>query len=122
MFVSMIAFLRRSRAMALALVLLAPGVSGSAVQRLHACPVKAAAVADHQHHGQAPADANHSQNCQCIGSCNPASTASPAKSVTVAARAIEPARRVVPPSGVTFVPLGTPSDLLPPATAPPLLS
>jgi hypothetical protein len=92
------------------------------VQWLHACPVKAAAVADHQHHGQAPADAGHSQNCQCIGSCNTAATASPARSITVVATDSQPARQLIPPSGLSFVPVGTPSDLLPPATAPPLLS
>jgi hypothetical protein len=108
--------------MALALLLLAPGVSGSAVQWLHVCPVKAAAVADHQHHGQAPADAGHSENCQCIGSCNTGATASPTKSITVAAAVIQPARHLVPPSGSSFIPVGTPSDLLPPATAPPSLS
>ena len=118
MLVPMIGLLRRSRAMALALLLLAPGASGSAVQWLHACPVKGAAAADHEHH-QAPADAGHSQNCQCIGSCNAAATASPARPVTVAVAVIEPARQVVSPSGVSFVPVGTPSDLLPPATAPP---
>lgn len=122
MFVPMMALLRRSRAMALALFLLAPGVSGSAVQWLHACPVKAAVVSDHQHHGQTPADAGHSQSCQCIGSCNTAATASPAKSVTVAAAIIQPAPQSVTPSGVSFSPVGTPSHLLPPATAPPLLS
>ncbi len=122
MFIPMIALLRRSRATALALLLLAPGVSGGAVQWLHACPVKAAPVADHQHHGQAPADTGHSQSCQCIGSCNSAATASPAKPVTVAVAVIQPARQAVLPSGVNFVPVGIPSDLLPPATAPPLLS
>lgn len=122
MFVPMIALLRRSRAMALALLLLAPGVSGSAVQWLHACPVKAAAVADHQHHDQTPADAGHTQNCQCIGSCNTAATASPARAITVLAADIQPIRQLTPPSGLSFVPVGTPSDLLPPATAPPLLS
>lgn len=108
--------------MALALVLLAPGVSGSAVQWLHACPVQSGAVADHQNHGQAPADAGHSENCQCIGSCNTAATASHAQSVTVAAAVIQPDHHVVPPSGISFVPVGTPFDLLPPATAPPILS
>ena len=121
MLVPMIPLLRRSRALALALLLLAPGISGSAVQWLHACPVKAAAVADH-HHDQAPADTGHSQNCQCIGSCNTAATASAARSITVAAAVIQPARHLVRPSGGDFVPAGTPSHLLPPATAPPLLS
>ncbi len=118
----MFTLLHRSRAMALAMVLLAPGVSGNAVQWLHACPVKAAAVADHQHHDQTPADADHSQSCQCIGSCNTAGTASHAQPITVASAVIQPDLHVAPPAGVSFVPAGTPSDLLPPATAPPLLS
>jgi hypothetical protein len=118
----MLTVLRRCRVMALAMLLLGPGISGSAVQWLHACPVKAAAVADHEHHGQSPADAGHSQSCQCIGHCNAAATAAPAKSVTVATAVLEPDQHVVPPSEVSFVSDGTPSDLLPPATAPPLLS
>jgi len=108
--------------MAFALLLLAPGLMGSAVQWLHACPAQASAAAHDQHHGQAPADAGHSHRCHCIGSCNPAGPASPAKPVTVAAAVIQPDHHVAPPSGVNFVPVGTPSDLLPPATAPPLLS
>jgi membrane protein YqaA with SNARE-associated domain len=60
-FFLMMSLLRRSRAMALAMVLLAPGITGSAVQWLHACPAQAAVVADHQHHDQAPADAGHPQ-------------------------------------------------------------
>jgi len=122
MFLPMLALLRRSRVMATALLLLAPGVSGSAVQWLHACPVKAAAVADHRHHDQAPADAGQSHSCQCIGSCNTAGAPSPAKSITIAVAVIQPDHHLVPPSGVSFVPVGTPSDLLPPATAPPFLS
>jgi hypothetical protein len=106
--------------MALALVLLAPGVTGSAARWLHPCPAQAAAAADHQHHGQAPADTGHSQSCQCIGPCNTAATASPAKPITVAAGVIQPDHHVILPSGISFVALGTPSDLLPPATAPPL--
>ncbi len=122
MLVPMIGLLRRSRAMALALLLLAPGVSGSVVQWLHACPVQAAAVADHEHHGQTPADAGHSQTCQCIGSCNTAGTASVTQPVTVTSADVQPDHHVAPPTGASFVPVGTPSDLLPPATAPPFLS
>ena len=118
----MMAVLRRSRVLALALLFLAPGIMGSAVQWLHACPAQVAAVAEHQHHDQAPADAGHSQGCHCIGSCNPAGAASPAKSITVTVAIIQPDHRVVLPSGLSFVPVGAPSDLLPPATAPPFLS
>lgn len=122
MFVPMMTLLRRSRGLALALLLLAPGVSGSVVQLVHACPVQSAAVTDHQHHDQAPADAGHSQTCQCIGSCNTAGTASVTLPVTVASADVQPDHHVAPPTGASFVPVGTPSDLLPPATAPPLLS
>jgi len=118
----MMALLRRSRVLAFALLFLAPGVMGTVVQSLHACPAQAASVGDHQHHGQTPADAGHAQSCQCIGSCNTASTASPTQSVTVAAAVIQPDHHVVPPTGISFIPVGTPSDLLPPATAPPFLS
>ena len=121
MLLPMMVHLRRSRAMALALLLLAPGVSGSVVQMVHACPVQAA-VSDHQHHDQAPADTGHSQTCQCIGSCNTAGTASVAQAVTVATADIQPDNHVAPPTDASFVPVGTPSDLLPPATAPPFLS
>jgi hypothetical protein len=122
MFLPMMALLPRSRALALVLLLLAPGISGSAVQWLHACPAQAAAVTDHQHHGQAPADAERPhQTCHCIGTCNPAGTASPSKSITVAVAVIQPYHHVVPPTGISFIPLGTPADLLPPATAPPLV-
>ena len=112
----MLDLLRRSRIVALAMVLLAPGITGTAVQWLHACPAQAQQVSDHQHHDSS----QHSQDCRCIGSCNAAATASPAKSLTVAAAVIEPDQHITPPSGVNFIPSSVPSDLLPPATAPPL--
>jgi hypothetical protein len=122
MLLSMMA-LRRSRVLAFALLFLAPGFSGSAVQWLHACPVQTAAAGHHRNHGQAPADAGHSRGgCQCIGTCNTVGAASPATTVTVAAAVIRPDYHVVLPSGISFIPVDTPSDLLPPATAPPLLS
>lgn len=122
MLLSMMALLRRSRVLAFALIFLAPGLSGSAVQWLHACPAQAAAAGHHRNHGQAPADAGHSQSCHCIGTCHTVGAASPAAAVTVAAAAVRPDYPVVQPSGISFIPVGTPSDLLPPATAPPLLS
>lgn len=120
----MLTLLRRSRAMALAMVLLAPGVTGSAVQWLHACPAEAqaAAAADHQHHDPAPSDTGHSQGCECIGSsCITAAALAPAKSPTILAAVVLPGRAVLLPADLSFVPAGTPSDLLPPATAPPLV-
>jgi hypothetical protein len=116
----MLALMRQSRFLALALVLLAPGIAGSAVQWLHACPVEApSAVTQHQHDDSSSSDAGHA-TCQCIGACNSAGIASLTRPVTVRVADIQPERRVTLPSGSSLVPLGTPSDLLPPATAPPL--
>jgi hypothetical protein len=116
----MLTVLRRSRSLALALVLLAPGISGTAVQWLHACPVDSPqGVADHQHHGSNRSDSGQPPTCQCIGACNTASVLLPPKVVTVAATIRQP-DLAVPPTGPSFLPVGTPSDLLPPATAPPL--
>lgn len=117
----MLTLLRRSRAMALALVLLAPGISGTAMQWLHACPAQAeaAATADHQHHDSTPSQTGHSQGCECIGSCNPAGAVAPSSALVFSAVDL-PEHRTVLPIDLSFVPGGTPSDLLPPATAPPL--
>jgi hypothetical protein len=118
----MLALLRRSRTMALAMVLLVPGITGSAVQWLHACPAEAQAQAsaDHQHHDSAPSQPGHSQACECIGSCNTAGVVAPVKTATVLAAVILPDQRATLSTDPAFVPAGLPSDLLPPATAPPL--
>jgi hypothetical protein len=106
--------------MALALVLLAPGITGTAVQWLHACPAEARSVAEHQHHDSAPSESGHSQGCECIGACNAAGPVSPAQSLTILVAVVLPEYRALSPTDPTFVPAGLPSDLLPPATAPPL--
>jgi len=116
----MLNILRRSRIMAMAMALLAPGTAGTAVQWLHSCPTETQASADHQHPDSSSSQPSHSQGCECIGTCNTATVTAPTRAVTVAAMVAQPERRVVPPSGPSFVPAGTPSDLLPPATAPPL--
>jgi hypothetical protein len=116
----MLSLLRRSRAMALVLVLLAPGITGSAVQWLHACPAEAKAAAEHQHHGSDSSQPGHSQGCDCIGSCNTAGVVAPARSPTTVAILVLPDHSAILPADLSFVPAGVPSDLLPPATAPPL--
>jgi hypothetical protein len=117
----MLTLVRRSRAMALAMVLLAPGITGSAVQWLHACPAGAEAEAsDHQNHDPAPAQSGHSQGCECIDSCNTIGAGSPVRAVTIGAAVILPVQRATLPIDPDFVPVGLPSDLLPPSTAPPL--
>jgi hypothetical protein len=106
--------------MALAMVLLAPGITGSAVQWLHACPAEAQSAAEHQHHDSAPSDLGHSQGCECIGACNSAGPVSPERSLTILVAVVLRDHSAILPTGATFVPAGLPSDLLPPATAPPL--
>lgn len=115
----MLTLMRRSRAMALAMVLLAPGITGSAVQWLHACPAGAEA-ADHQSHDPAPAQPGHSQGCDCIDSCNTVGAGSLVRAVTIVAAVVLPVQRATLPIDPDFVPVGLPSDLLPPSTAPPL--
>ena len=117
---AMLSVLRGSRIIALVLVLLAPGVSGSAVQWLHACPVSAPQRASEHQHGSDNSGSGHAPSCQCIGACQTAGILSPAKPLVVVAAPTEPNHRFILPPDVTFVPTGTPSDLLPPATAPPL--
>jgi hypothetical protein len=107
--------------MALAMVLLGPGITGTGVQWLHACPSEAQASADHQHHDSTPSQpAGHSDGCECIGSCHAAGLIASARAGAILALLAEPPRPVVPSTGNRFVPLATPTDLLPPATAPPL--
>jgi hypothetical protein len=116
----MLSWLRRSRAMALAMVLMAPGIAGTGVQWLHSCPAEAEASADHQHHGSPQSEpAGHSNGCECIGSCIMAAlVAGPAATVLAVLESPQPP--VVSFSHHGFVPAGTPTHLLPPATAPPL--
>jgi hypothetical protein len=116
----MMTCLRRSRILALTLVLLGPGTTGAAVQWLHACPAEAQAAAEDQHHDSGSHQSSHSLGCECISSCNTAGAVAPAKSLTIEAAVVLPAATVILPSELAFTAAGTPSDLLPPATAPPL--
>jgi hypothetical protein len=116
----MLALLRRSRALALALVLLAPGVSGSAVQWLHACPAAPQRGTEHQHHGSGQSGSGQLPLCECIGTCRTGVLLTPPSAASVVAVVTQPDHRIILPSGIRFVARGTPSDFLPPSTAPPL--
>ncbi len=116
----MLSCLRRRRVLALAMVLLAPGIAGIGVQWLHACPSEAQASANHQHHKGPPSQPAHSDGCECIGSCHAAGLVAPARAAATVAVLAQPPLRVIASTGNSFVPVGTPADLLPPATAPPL--
>jgi hypothetical protein len=117
--------LRRSRIVALLLLLLTPGLGGWVVQAAHPCPAAAAAVG-HAAHGQShhdiPADGEHDGHCRCIGSCHAAQAVQSADAPTfdVAPAAYHPTPHR--PDGALLLPAGRPPQLLPPATAPPVLS
>jgi hypothetical protein len=117
---SMLQLLRRSRLLALTLILVAPGVAGSAVQWLHPCPVDAPWTTSHGDHGSSPEQSGHPQSCHCIGSCHSGTTATAPRPVVLVAAVVTPNRREAIPVEAGVVPVGVPSDLLPPATAPPL--
>jgi hypothetical protein len=115
----MLALLRRSRFLALALILAAPGVAGTAVQWLHSCPAQASAASEHHDQSQAPAH-GHGQTCHCIGTCHMAGVLpAPGGTARITIGFVESNRGIVTPFGESFEPAGTPSYLLPPATAPP---
>jgi hypothetical protein len=118
--------IRRSRLLALLLLLLTPGLGGWAVQVLHPCATAGAhAAVAHgtgHHDGGSPAEPGHAPECRCIGSCQSAATVTPASAPTVAAPI--PAYQLVSPRPADShrLPAGRIPDLHPPATAPPLLS
>jgi hypothetical protein len=125
---------RLARQLALPLMLLLPGLGGAWLQLVHPCPERHGAAprpvaaaghddahAHHEgHHAPAPGDdqdASH-ERCACVAACGQAGiTALPlaAPALQVAERAIEPAVPVVP----EWLPVFTPRDFLPLATAPP---
>ncbi len=116
----MLTLLRRSRALALAMVLLAPGIAGTAVQWSHSCPAEGqGSSSEHQHHDSQAPQPGPAQGCDCIGSCSAAAVLAPPKATTVVALVVRPERRVVT-AQPSFVPAASPAHLLPPATAPPL--
>lgn len=119
----MIRLLRRTKAVALALLLMSPGMGGMAVQALHPCPAHTPMAdagmhhpAGHHHDG---APGSEAPTCHCISSC--ATTASPSSPTdgrilaAVAAVVVSEA-----PRSVLQAPWQLPLDLLPPSTAPPL--
>jgi hypothetical protein len=117
---------RRSRWLAVALLLATPGVAGTLLQAAHPCPVEAPwlppaadAPGAHQHgdHGSEP---GAPVECHCIGACHAASTwAPPSTGPVIALR--ETARVVLlHPVHRALAPAALPYRFLPPSTAPPV--
>ena len=119
----MIRLLRRSRLLALVLLLATPALGGAWLQAAHPCPVDAPWAAEHggDHGGQhgAPADTG---TCHCVGSCaaSAGSLLPAAAAVTQVLADLPAAPR--PASIAVLAPTLRPADRLPPATAPPALS
>ncbi|HET8634741.1 MAG TPA: hypothetical protein VFL88_11405 [Gemmatimonadales bacterium] len=118
----MIRLLRRARSVALALLLMSPGLGGMAVQAFHPCPSHMVMQGAGMHHAagdahDAPSDA-HSY-CHCIGSCAAAAVqASPRDGRMLAVLAAPHAAPVAETADRPASQL--PLDRLPPSTAPPL--
>ena len=117
----MIRLLRRSRLLALVLLLAPPAVGGAWLQTVHPCPVDTPWLAghsgDHAEHGEQATPAG----CHCVGSCAGV-TVAVAPGAPVLAIAPIPAPVLRPRvTAATPAPAVRPSDLLPPSTAPPLL-
>jgi hypothetical protein len=115
----MIRLLRRSRLLALALLLATPAMGGAWLQAFHPCPVDTPWLEQHGHgHDHGPT--SKAESCHCVSSCSAASIAvlpSGAAEFAAAPSGFSP-RPVV--SRRADAPLLQPSDFLPPATAPPL--
>jgi len=110
---------RRSRMLAVLLLLATPALGGAWLQAVHPCPVDTPWL---EHHGQGHDHeaASKGAACHCVGSCSAASMAAlPPVAVGVAdfSSGVAAPALLVPRSDA---PLPQPSELLPPATAPPL--
>lgn len=118
----MMRLLRRAKVVALALLLMSPGLGGMAVQALHPCPAHQAVQGSGMHH---PADHSHDGPgtpdpiCHCISHCAAtASLVSPTdgRTLAVAESQFDPDA----PRGTSHHVQQQQLELLPPSTAPPL--
>ncbi|HEU5041022.1 MAG TPA: hypothetical protein VFT84_09395 [Gemmatimonadales bacterium] len=117
----MIHLLRRSRLLALALLLATPALGGAWLQSVHPCPVDSPwLTAEHQEHTGHGQEAGTAA-CHCVGSCQAvavaALVAAPVLPLVAAPVPVVPLRF----SPAEHPPAARPSDRLPPATAPPLV-
>lgn len=120
----MIRLLRRARSVALALLLMSPGLGGMAVQACHPCPSHMVMQGAGMHHAAGDSQDNQPSGhsyCHCIGSCAAAAvTASPRDGRMLALVAAP--HRVLVAEAQELPALQLPLELLPPSTAPPLTS
>jgi hypothetical protein len=115
--------IRRSRLLALALLLATPALGGAWLQVAHPCPVDApwAGHPDAGGHGDHDSP-GHGETCHCVGSCAASAAAILTAAAAVSGMLDEAPAPPRPPRAALTVPALRPSDRLPPATAPPSLS
>ena len=122
----MIRFLRRSRLLALLLLLATPGLGGAWLQAAHPCPVDHPWLAgEHQeqggaHHGTGHGTAPDGPVCHCVGACHAAGAALLSTAVRITALVALGDRPTSTPAPDLDPPVQLASDRQPPATAPPL--
>ncbi|MGH7526411.1 MAG: hypothetical protein ACREMX_06880 [Gemmatimonadales bacterium] len=120
----MIRLLRRSRLLALVLLVATPGLGGAWLQAAHPCPVDtpwlAGGGAHGEHHDSGPAGDNGHGFCHCIGSCSAAAIAVLPTAARLLSAAVAIPAYATPFAPALAAPVAVPSDRLPPATAPPL--
>jgi hypothetical protein len=122
----MIRILRRSRLLALLLVLATPGLGGAWLQAAHPCPVDLPWLAgQHQgqhasHHGTEPGTVPAGEVCHCVGACHTAGAALLTTAARVAVLVLTGDRPASTPAPDLDPPVQRSTDRQPPATAPPL--
>lgn len=118
----MISLLRRARSVALALLLMSPGLGGMAVQAFHPCPSHMVMQGDAMHHAGGDShdvpSSGHTY-CHCIGSCAAAAVQASPRDGRMLAVVAAP-QRTLAAEAVKLPAPQLPLELLPPSTAPPL--
>ena len=117
----MIRLIRRSRLLALLLLVATPALGGAWLQAMHPCPVDTPGLqAEHGQHADHE-DQAQPTGCHCVGSCAGVSVAAVPAAQLLAAPAV-PAPAVRPRvTDDAPAPAVRPADRLPPSTAPPLV-
>ncbi|HXE56979.1 MAG TPA: hypothetical protein VNK43_03190 [Gemmatimonadales bacterium] len=124
----MLAWLRRSRALALVLLSLTPGLAGVGLQAVHPCPVDlpwaegGAAPHDAVHGDAAGHQGDHGagEHCHCIGGCLGGSAATLPLALAIVTLAVEPGAPAPAPASALERPTDRPTDRLPFSTPPPI--
>jgi hypothetical protein len=124
----MLRLLRQCRALAVTLLLAAPGLGGTWLSLAHPCPVDMPWLAAGEHadhgaqssHGHDDAPGSSSSSCSCVGACHGASAALTARAVEAAITLARQGWDTAPSSPDSDAPDQHSPHRHPTATAPPL--